>query len=122
MRSGVFLNLRAADIQGQKLLLRAPKCGREGEVVFLPRKISGHKGILVKSVTWKRRDGLKICTGKKHSEVATPLPRFLMFVDLGKGISSAGPMLTLTVEIYDFESGCIFMKNIRKPKAEKWVE
>lgn len=48
MRSGEVLNLRPADIQGQKLLLRAPKCGMEGEVVFLPRKISDN---LLKYVT-----------------------------------------------------------------------
>ena len=40
MRIGEVLNLRSSDIQGQKLLLRAPKSGREGEVVFLPRKIA----------------------------------------------------------------------------------
>lgn len=40
MRIGEVLNLRSSDIQGQKLLLRSPKSGREGEVVFLPRKIA----------------------------------------------------------------------------------
>lgn len=40
MRIGEVLNLRAVDVQGQKLSLRAPKSGREGEVAYLPNKIS----------------------------------------------------------------------------------
>ena len=40
MRISEFLGLRPIDVDGQKLLLHAPKSGREREIVFIPRKIS----------------------------------------------------------------------------------
>ncbi len=40
MRISEVLGLRPSDIDDQKLLLHAPKSGREREIVFIPRKIS----------------------------------------------------------------------------------
>ncbi len=40
MRVSEVLNLKPADIEDQKLLLHAPKSGREQEVVFIPKKLS----------------------------------------------------------------------------------
>ncbi|MEW5736463.1 MAG: site-specific integrase [Thermodesulfobacteriota bacterium] len=40
MRVGEVLKLRAKDVQGTKLNLVAPKSKREGEVVFIPKKVA----------------------------------------------------------------------------------
>jgi integrase/recombinase XerD len=40
LRVGEVLKLRVEDVQGQKLLLRTPKSGREAEAAFIPRKVA----------------------------------------------------------------------------------
>lgn len=40
MRIGEVLKLTPNDIEGQKLLIRAPKSGKQGEVVFIPQKVA----------------------------------------------------------------------------------
>ena len=40
MRVGEVLNLTAADVQDQRLIIQNPKSGKESEVVFIPRKIA----------------------------------------------------------------------------------
>ena len=41
MRIGEVLKLTPADIEDRKLTLRAPKSGKEREIVFIPQKIAG---------------------------------------------------------------------------------
>jgi integrase len=40
MRVGEVLKLRLKDLQDQKLVLEAPKSGREQEIVFIPQKVA----------------------------------------------------------------------------------
>lgn len=40
MRVGEVLNLKAADIHGQKLTIQNPKSGKENEFIFIPKKIA----------------------------------------------------------------------------------
>ena len=40
MRIGEVLKMRPLDIQGRKIILAAPKSGRESEVAFIPQKVS----------------------------------------------------------------------------------
>lgn len=39
MRIGEVLKLTVSDIQDRKLVIRNPKSGRAGEVVYIPRKL-----------------------------------------------------------------------------------
>jgi integrase len=41
MRVGEVLKLTPENVIGQKLILRAPKSGKEAEIVFIPRKVAG---------------------------------------------------------------------------------
>jgi integrase/recombinase XerD len=40
MRVGEVLEMRPMDIQGRKIILAAPKSGRESEVAFIPQKVA----------------------------------------------------------------------------------
>ena len=40
MRIGEVLGLRVRDVDGCKLILKAPKSGKEAEVVFIPQKVA----------------------------------------------------------------------------------
>ena len=40
MRIGEVLKMRPLDIQGRKIILAAPKSGRESEVAFIPQKVA----------------------------------------------------------------------------------
>jgi integrase len=40
MRIGEVLTIRVRDVEGRKIMLRAPKSGREAEVVFIPQKVA----------------------------------------------------------------------------------
>ncbi len=40
MRIGEVLKLRLCDIQDRKLIIRAPKSGKEQEIVFIPQKVA----------------------------------------------------------------------------------
>jgi integrase len=40
MRIGEVLGLRVNDVDGCKLILKAPKSGKEAEVVFIPQKVA----------------------------------------------------------------------------------
>ena len=40
MRIGEVLTIRVRDVEGRKIMLRAPKSGRESEVVFIPQKVA----------------------------------------------------------------------------------
>ena len=40
MRIGAVLKLLPGDIDGQRVLLQGPKSGREGEIVYLPKKLA----------------------------------------------------------------------------------
>jgi integrase/recombinase XerD len=40
MRVGGVLKLRLKDLQDQKLILQAPKSGKEREIVFIPQKVA----------------------------------------------------------------------------------
>jgi integrase len=40
MRIGEVLKIRPRDVDSRKIILRAPKSGRESEVVFIPQKVA----------------------------------------------------------------------------------
>ena len=40
MRIGEVLKLVLGDMDGQRLILQSPKSGREGEIVYLPKKLA----------------------------------------------------------------------------------
>ena len=40
MRIGEVLKIRSRDVEGRKIMLHAPKSGRESEVVFIPQKVA----------------------------------------------------------------------------------
>lgn len=57
MRVGEVLKLTPEDMQGQKVALKAPKSGREDEVVYLPQKLTDklHEYITDKNITVDQR-------------------------------------------------------------------
>jgi len=57
MRIGEVLKIRPRDVDSRKIILRAPKSGRESEVVFIPQKVADRlkEYIRVKNIDVDRR-------------------------------------------------------------------
>jgi len=57
MRIGEVLKIRPRDVDSRKIMLRAPKSGRESEVVFIPQKVADRlkEYIRVKNIDVDRR-------------------------------------------------------------------
>jgi len=56
MRVGEVLKLRLKDLQDQKLILEAPKSGKEQEVVFIPQKVADRLRDYARQVCRKPED------------------------------------------------------------------
>jgi integrase len=57
MRIGEVLKLLPGDFDGQRVMLRAPKSGRDGEIVYLPKKLADrlHQYTLQREIALSQR-------------------------------------------------------------------